>query len=160
MSSIKLKKKICIRCQKETYLFAKKLCRSCYNYVATIKKRDDDKEHKKSPKLKPVKRKPNPKKKTYIRKATGELEVFKKIWKERPHICQVTGQALTVDNVNFSHILPKGRYPKFRLREENIWLVTWEIHHQWEHGNRLDPMFDKKRELRSILKHRYHEEFN
>lgn len=83
------------------------------------------------------------KKKSYIlkrspikqkRKPTGELEVFKSIWAERPHFSQVSGKFLGDDlNVSFfSHILPKSHYKRFRLNKQNIVLKTEDEHFLWE----------------------------
>lgn len=83
------------------------------------------------------------KKKAYIlkrgplkqkRKPTGELDVFKSIWDERPHYSQISGKFLG-DNLNvsfFSHILPKSHYKRFRLNKQNIVLKTEEEHFKWE----------------------------
>lgn len=70
----------------------------------------------------------------YKRKPTGELEVFKSIWAERPHFSQVSGKFLGDDlNVSFfSHILPKSHYKRFRLNKQNIVLKTEEEHFLWE----------------------------
>ena len=70
----------------------------------------------------------------YRRKPTGELEVFKSIWAERPHYSQVSGEWLGDDlNVSFfSHILPKSHYKRFRLNKQNIVLKTEKEHHLWE----------------------------
>lgn len=92
------------------------------------------------------------------RKATGELEVFKMIWEERPHICQVSGRQLTKDTVHFSHILPKGAFPRYRLLKENIWLVHHEIHDEWERGSRSQPKFAQKLAKYEELKIRYERE--
>lgn len=43
----------------------------------------------------------------------------------------------------FSHILPKGTYRKFRLREDNIVLKTIEEHRLWEQ-EKSSLMFNKK----------------
>lgn len=63
--------------------------------------------------------------------ATGEKELFFRIWEERPHYCFVTGQWLghEPDIRMFAHVLPKGGYPRYRLNPENIVLVKPEVHH-------------------------------
>lgn len=93
---------------------------------------------------KPLKRSPIRKK----FKKSGELEIFKEIWKERPHICQVTGLPIHEFNVMcFSHVVMKSLAKKLRLDKRNIWLVLPSIHVEWENGDRNQPKFDKKREL-------------
>lgn len=68
-----------------------------------------------------------------VRKTTGELQLFKEIWNERPHYSQVSGKRLNGFNVGyFSHILTKAAYPSYRLDKQNIVLKTLEEHHLWE----------------------------
>lgn len=109
------KKKICVGCGTEQYIWARKMCKACAS-----------KNPKKKSGLKPpVEKKPF--------KVSGELALFQSIWQTRPHICAVTGEKLGEFNPwFFSHILPKGMYPKFRLYEKNIVLKSAEMHHKWE----------------------------
>jgi hypothetical protein len=71
-------------------------------------------------------------------KAKGEKVLFDLIWEERSHISQVSGKPLIVDKNNpffyhqFSHILTKGAYPRFRGLKENIVLKTTTEHYNWE----------------------------
>lgn len=93
------------------------------------------------------------------RKATGELELFKQIWEERPHVSEVSGRALGPFNVSFfSHILNKGHYPEARLDKENILLKSTDEHRLWEferynlvHLKEWEHVF----ELRNKLKEKY-----
>jgi len=110
-----------------------------------------------------------PKKKTftYKRKATGEKELFQRIWEvggtgEDKQVSFVSGVQLGTDgrSWHFSHVLPKGRYPEARLDEENIVLKTLEEHELWEnHQYKLinDPkwhhVFKLKHKL--LLKYGY-----
>lgn len=67
------------------------------------------------------------------RKPTGELDLFKEIWEERPHISEISGEPLREFDVRyFSHILPKSTFPLYRLRKENILLKTPEEHNAWQ----------------------------
>jgi hypothetical protein len=73
-----------------------------------------------------------------FRKATGELDLFKEIFIERPHFSEISGRPLG-DELNirfFSHILTKGAYPSYRLDKRNIKLVHPEEHDTWEFGDR------------------------
>ena len=66
------------------------------------------------------------------RKATGEKEVFKEIWDERPHECYICGVFINEARaINFSHALPKGKFPEFRLRKDNIFIKCAECHMRW-----------------------------
>lgn len=72
------------------------------------------------------------------REPTGELQMFLEIWNERPKVSEVSGkQLLPLGHklwINqFSHILPKGTYGKFRLRKDNIKMVLPDEHDMWEH---------------------------
>lgn len=70
-------------------------------------------------------------------KKKGELELFKQIWRDRPHKSQVSGAPISeFSPVIFSHILSKGAYPGFRLYRKNIWIITPGEHYMWEHGDR------------------------
>lgn len=73
------------------------------------------------------------------RKNTGEKEVFHLIWDSRKHACEVCGVGIKEAKAsNFAHVLPKGAYPEFRLREDNIFLLCSECHNrQHYYGNSL-----------------------
>ncbi len=92
-----------------------------------------------------------------MKKSTGELKLFKEIWEEREHKSELSGDPLFEMNnpqwiCQFLHILPKGTYPHYRLKKENIILGTVD-----EHKNQYsNPMFLKKREE---LTRKYYEEF-
>lgn len=90
-------------------------------------------------------------------KPSGELEVFKEIWEERPRICQVTGDPIhAFDPWCFMHILAKGPYPKFKLRKENIYLVAKYVHTEYDDGDRSHEMFDEVNKLKDKLKAEYY----
>ncbi len=82
-----------------------------------------------------------PKKKyRFIKKSTGEAEIFEKIWNERPHKSQISGEIIHEPKaINFLHVLPKGqnKYPEFKLNMENIILGTAEEHHIWDNARHL-----------------------
>jgi len=64
----------------------------------------------------------------------GESDMFYKIWDERSHVCQFTGENLEWlfgSNLWFScfaHLLPKGKFPLFKLNAENVRIVLPEFH--------------------------------
>lgn len=92
-----------------------------------------------------------------MRKKTGELDLFKQIWTERPHESEVSGELLyEFSPAYFAHLLSKGAYPGFRLKKENIILMTFEEHQLFDHqthkakkDKRFDWVFAKKEELKS-----------
>lgn len=70
------------------------------------------------------------------RKPTGELEMFKDIWSERPHICVKCGKYLAEMNVRyFSHIKSKGAFPELRLDKNNIEILCVDCHYKYEFGS-------------------------
>lgn len=144
---IKRKLKTCDGCGKERILWSKKLCKSC---------------HAKAGGYKTIQRKKNNNAvfrvaKT-VPKATGELEIFKIIWEEREHVCQVCSSTLHVFDVwNMAHILSKKSYPSFRLNKENIWLLCRSCHDKYDNRGVEDkPEFSKLLEEKQRLKELYH----
>ena len=92
-------------------------------------------------------------------KPTGEKVLFDVIWATRPHVCEVSGQIIREANVScFMHILSKGAYPKFRLFDKNILLVTPEIHNEYDNGDRSDPKFYQVMKLHDELIKKYYGE--
>ena len=85
-------------------------------------------------------------------KVTGELALFKAIWATRPHVCEVTGEQLKEFDVwNFAHILSKKAFPKFRLFDKNIVLMSRDAHSEYDCGDRSLPMFNEIRKLHDEL---------
>jgi hypothetical protein len=65
----------------------------------------------------------------------GQLEMFKEIWSERDHISFLSKRSLKYFDVKmFAHILPKGRYTKFKLKKFNIILLHPEEHNLLDQG--------------------------
>ena len=86
-----------------------------------------------------------------------ELDLFKEIWRERPHYSEVSGEPLDgFSPVYFSHILTKGAYPEHRLNKENIVLKTYDEHRMWESGDRDKlrniPMWKKVFDIQDKMK--------
>lgn len=134
---IKRKKKPCVGCGRESYIFSKDRCRDCARMSYS------------KPKQSPIKKK--------IPKATGELALFQAIWNTRPHICQVSGNPIKEFDVRcFMHVLSKKAYPAYRLFDKNILLVTPDIHHEYDCGDRSKPIFDKVRKLHDQLIESYY----
>jgi hypothetical protein len=74
------------------------------------------------------------------KKESGELKLFVKIWKTRERVSFLTGKRLTNEigtsfwfNL-FAHLIPKGKYGNFRLREDNIILLTPNEHYLLDFG--------------------------
>ena len=101
------KLKTCKECGKECYLFSKGRCKACAS-------------------------KSYGKPKTKV-KNTGQIELFDRIFLERGGVCQISGEQLKPKghpdyHFQFAHVLGKGAYPKFKLYEKNIVLMTKQNH--------------------------------
>lgn len=75
-------------------------------------------------------------------------DMFLSIWKKRPHKSEVSGESLGSEPLStfFHHILPKNKYLKAALDEENIILLTWEEHDQVESDIYRFEEINKRRE--------------
>jgi hypothetical protein len=124
-----------------------------YHYVYAQKKKQQDK----------ARLNPKPKKAlSYKREPTGELPLFKELWKIRPHESYINKEKLNLFSVTlFAHVLPKAknRYPHFKLKEENIVFLTYDQHFKWDNGLREelknDSEWDKMFELEEKLINEY-----
>lgn len=66
------------------------------------------------------------------RKPSGQRGLFERIWNERPHLCEVCGKQIAEATAsNFSHILPKGMYPEYKLDPRNVELWCEKCHAVW-----------------------------
>ena len=64
----------------------------------------------------------------------GQVALFKRIWDNRSHKCEVCSSPIEQPAAsNFSHLLPKGTYPDFKLREDNIVIKCQRCHDVWHH---------------------------
>jgi hypothetical protein len=100
------------------------------------------------------------------KKSSGQLDLFYEIWAERERVCFVSGQKLTESPTKdkgrwvscFSHLLPKGTFPKFMLRKDNIVLLSPKMHEDWHtkgkselldgpHGEKWKELFELKAKL-------------
>jgi hypothetical protein len=79
---------------------------------------------------------------------------FLSIWKKRPHYSEISGQYLGKEPMStyFHHILPKEKYPKACLDEENIVILSLE-----EHSNVENDMYryEEVNKRRNQLKLKY-----
>jgi hypothetical protein len=64
-----------------------------------------------------------------------EVALGKRLFESRGKRSEISGNPLgyEYDHVFASHVLPKGAYPKFRLYNKNIVLMSFEEHRAWEH---------------------------
>lgn len=148
------KKKICKGCGKLQFIFSHGLCSFCY--------KNNDK--RKLVGLKPIKSiKPKsgyaiPKRGKKSLKSPyfafkSQLELFVHLWLACPKdkngrmYCEFTGERIDYfwDSDRwlncFSHILPKGRFPHFKLNKENVRVVHPDFHYSTE--NFTEDMRDK-----------------
>lgn len=79
---------------------------------------------------------------------SGQRELFFYVWNNRPHISEISGAYLGHEAVAhfFAHIIGKGAYPSFKLREDNIVLLTREEHYAFDQGDVTKlPDYEKHR---------------
>lgn len=94
-------------------------------------------------------------------KPTGEKILFEAIWNSRKHVSFIDENFLgnEAKTFFFAHVLPKGKYPNFRLLDRNIVLLTQEQHHQFDFMPRSEiinhPQWQKLFELEEKLKSEY-----
>lgn len=92
--------------------------------------------------------------KTKFKAPTGQLEIFKEIWKELPHVSELSGEKLFMFDIQcFHHILTKQAYPKFLLFKPNIILLT-RSEHRMIHDHSFEDLI-KKDSRWSIVEKRY-----
>ena len=77
----------------------------------------------------------------------NQKEMFEWIWGNRPHVSEISGQPLLPKtdwqwHWQFGHLLSKGTFPSYKLREENIMLMTVKEHENQERH----AMFNERRE--------------
>ena len=99
------------------------------------------------------------------KKATGERMVFLQLIQERGNKSQISNKELFGEehfqwHWQFSHVLPKGLYSRFRLYDRNIVLMLPEEHvYVTEHEGtaRKNPLWQKYFALKEQLKQEYHD---
>jgi len=145
------KKKQCKSCGRTTYIFARGLCKYCYN--------------KTSKGIKKTKKK--------VKKAYGfasEKELFLYLWERSDKKCMISGKTLKHFEGTpkfwhmFAHILGKGAYPSYRLNPDNVWIVHPDVHDLYDNRGSdkqkkseydLSPMYKAKERL----KKQYYKDF-
>lgn len=101
--------------------------------------------------------------KVKIKNPTGQLDLFKEIWNERPHVSELSGDKLMFDVKCFHHILTKQAYPKYLLNKDNIILLT-RNEHRMIHDFTFEDLIKKDVRWRNVeikyllLKQKYNNE--
>lgn len=113
---------ICRNCKTKQLIVVKKgLCKKCNQETKVLNKKVQSKNTKYAFKRK--------------KRKTGELEVFKQIYEERPNICEWCGTYINEFSVaNYHHIKPKSRFPELRLVKENIIKICFDCHFKEHNG--------------------------
>ncbi len=104
-------------CEKEKYIYAKKMCMGCYGRAQKGKTNETKKN----------------KRVGLLNNELSEIAVYNEIWSERVHRSEVSGEPLLPKghpmwHWQFMHCAPKSIYNKFRLRKDNIVLGTPDEH--------------------------------
>lgn len=86
------------------------------------------------------------KKRKRLKEQWSEVEIFKEIWNEREHICEICKHPILYPwSWSFAHRLAKSQYPKFRLIKENIALVDSIMCHK-----KIDSIYVKEKRAEFI----------
>jgi hypothetical protein len=82
----------------------------------------------------------------------SQVEMFEEIIASRPHVCAYTNENLNgylSSNKRYNccaHVLPKGKYPLFKLNQWNVQLVHPEFHRIVDQGTKKEreqhPLWD------------------
>ena len=84
-------------------------------------------------------------------------ELFLEIWEERDHICEECGADLGDVAIAhfFSHIHSKQVYPEIKYEKDNIQLLCYDHHYQYDFGGKHDmKVYQDKQELIQELRTR------
>ena len=86
--------------------------------------------------------------KLIIEEKSSMREMFLRIWKQRPHKSEISGERLGTEplSIFFHHILPKEKYKDAMLDEENIILLTLDEHANVENDIYRYEEVNKRRE--------------
>ncbi len=149
---MKRTKKICTECKQERYIVSHKMCSYCYQIAyarRVFKSRERPIYAKPRPSVtKAVKRSlrkaiaPRKKRDTitdaWLKHHFGfksQVDLFDHIWRTRPMRCPISGKDLKPFEhdrhsraICCAHVLPKGKYPLWKLNPDNILLIHPEVH--------------------------------
>jgi hypothetical protein len=123
-STIKYKRGDCIDCPKSKnpqYLYAKGRCKFHYDLNRSKERREKKKTQQADTGV-----------------LRGELELFEKLWAERPRVSFLTGEPIKISRSSkfwyniFAHVLSKKKYPQFRYEEWNIVFLTPDEHYSFD----------------------------
>ena len=86
--------------------------------------------------------------KLIIEEKSSMREMFLRIWKQRQHKSEISGERLGTEplSIFFHHILPKEKYKDAALDEENIILMTLDEHSNVENNIYRYEKVNKRRE--------------
>ena len=86
--------------------------------------------------------------KLIIEEKSSMREMFLRVWKQRPHKSEISGERLGTEplSIFFHHILPKEKYNQAALDEENIILMTLDEHSNVESNIYRYEEVNKRRE--------------
>ncbi len=118
------KKKICVSCKNETYIWSKSMCKSCFM------QNNPNKPLKKSYISKKLTEKQIAKKVIKTENTKKQFEFFKEIWKERPHYCNSCNKYLGEEPLSlyFDHLIEKSLRDDLRFVKENIYICCGDCH--------------------------------
>lgn len=139
-SNIKVKKAVCWKCKKPRYIYAKGLCEWCYrqNRYFAIKENN---------------------KKFYETRWGFETErqMFEYIAVRRPLVSFIDGSDLKWTKGKsfffsiFAHVLPKGKFPYYRLNPNNIILLTPQQHQDFDQNKTKSQLLEENSNWQNVF---------
>lgn len=88
------------------------------------------------------------------------LRFYRWIWEHKPHYCEECLRPLReYSSVYCSHILSRGAYPEFAYYPDNVNILCFKHHQQWENGKRETMrIYDRNMRIIRELKNDYNVE--
>lgn len=118
------KKKTCVKCNNEAYIWSKSMCKSCF-MQNTVQKPIKKSYLSKKPSEKQIQK--NIEKKEYN---LLQWELFEKHWNLKPHYCESCNKYLgSENNLCFhDHLIEKSNRKDIALEIENLYLCCFDCH--------------------------------
>ena len=143
---ITVKKKVCKGCGQEAYIWARGMCKRCS--VLATKQGEHRTFSSKRYKNIPSRKKQQNRTDIYLKSLFGfrsQVELFDYLWDNRPWECPFTGENLKkyaddslMRRICCAHVLPKGKFPLFKLNPDNVMLVDPRFHNIVDRGTSQD----------------------
>jgi hypothetical protein len=85
-----------------------------------------------------------------------QKELFRKKWEKSNCRCEVCDRPIHEPLAqNFAHVLSKGAYPRYKFKINNLWLLCFDCHYEYDHGVKSSERFDRLNEYADQLRMLY-----